>query len=199
MLSALLSLYCVLFSASSAKRASLFPLPEGRCLFGNFQEESAGTSSRSVFWKQKLSWSNVIVRRSQMPTRNLETLFWPPPLSWILCDWPSQLRLGCRGSSFRGASCEDSFSGRRVVFLKGCLTACKITQAKMEQRVPLVLQDHIVQLCFWGQWWDLLAGLVLLFLSLLFPYYSLKKILFLLVAVFLSCKFSGFPALLKLL
>lgn len=35
-------------SASSAKHASLFPLPKGRHLFGNFQEENAGTSSRSV-------------------------------------------------------------------------------------------------------------------------------------------------------
>jgi len=42
-------------SASSAKHASLFPLPEGRHLFGNFREENAGSSSRSVVWKQKLS------------------------------------------------------------------------------------------------------------------------------------------------
>lgn len=172
MLIVLLSLYHV-FSASSAKHASLFPPPEGRHLFGNFQEENVGTSSRSVVWKQKLSWSNLIMRWSQMPARNLQTLFWPSPSSRILCDWSSQLRLGCRGSSFRGASCEDSFSWRQVVFLAS-LTACKITQAKRGQRAPLALQDQTMQLCFWGQWWDLLAGLIPFFSSF-FPYYLLMK------------------------
>lgn len=54
-----------------SKACFSFPSPEGRHLFGNFQEENAGTSSRSVVWKQKLSLSNRIVRRSQMPVRNL--------------------------------------------------------------------------------------------------------------------------------
>lgn len=134
----LLLLYHV-FSASSAKHASLFPLPGGRHLFGNVQEENVGTSSRSVVWKQKLSWSNLIMRRSQMPARNLQTLFWPSPSSRILCDWSSQLRLGCRSSSFRGAPCEDSYSQRQVVFLAS-LTACKITRAKMGEGASLALQ-----------------------------------------------------------
>lgn len=184
--------------ASSAKHASLFPLPEGRHLFGNFQEENVGSSSRSVVWKQKLSSSNMIVRRSQMPARNLQTLFWPPPSSRILCDWSNQLRLGSRGSSFREPSCEDSFSGRRAVFL-ACLTACKITEAKIGQRVLLALQDHTVQLCFWGKWGDLPAGLVLFLLSLLFPYYSLITYSVSFSCCFLSYTFSDSPALLKLL
>lgn len=76
-----------------SKACFSFPSPWRQTSVWKLPGRNARTSSRSVVWKQKFSWSNVIARRSHIPPTNLQTLFWPP--------LPSQLRLGCSGNSLR--------------------------------------------------------------------------------------------------